>query len=165
MRAMRRSGAAATALATTLLGGCYLGPLPVQYAALAVIDGRPTAVVAVCGRPTVHVDVYLDDNNTDPDLHEWSVTVTLPNTVQDVEVELLGSARPGWEITSKPHTIGSPPGGFKVTPLTSIDPGHHYKLDSSSEGPEGSMAPPVMFTTDDLSRIGAGEVLTAIDRK
>lgn len=87
--------AVAVLMAWMSLGACYLGPDPMQYAALAVIDGRPTAVVAVCGRPTVSVDVHLNDNAMDDELHLWSVTVTLPNRVQDVEVELLGTVRPG----------------------------------------------------------------------
>lgn len=158
--------AVAVLMAWMSLGACYLGPDPVQYAALAVIDGRPTAVVAVCGRSTVSVDVYLNDNTMDDELHLWSVTLTLPNRVQDVEVELLGTARPGWEITSNEEkVIGTGPGSFKVLPLTSIEPGHHYTLDSSEGGPEGSRAPAVTFTIDDLSKIGAGKVLAAIDHK
>jgi hypothetical protein len=153
-------------VAWTSLGGCYVGPDPVQYAALAVIDGRPTAVVAVCGRPTVSVDIYLNDNNTmDQDLHEWSVTVTVPNAARDVEVELLGAARPGWEITSEEKTIGSSPYGFKVIPLMSIEPGHRYTLDSSNGGPEGSRAPAVTFTTEDLPKIGTGQVLRPTDHQ
>jgi hypothetical protein len=72
---------------------------------LAVIDGRPTAVVAVCGRSTIAFDVYLDDNTMDDGLHLWSVTVTLPNRVRDVEVELLGKVRSGWEITSNEEDV------------------------------------------------------------
>jgi hypothetical protein len=165
---MRRSLAVAAAalIAWMSLGACYLGPLPVQYAALALIDGRPTAVVAVCGRSTVSVDVFLNENTVDDELHEWSVTVTLPNRVQDVEVELLGTVRPGWEITSNEEkVIGTSPYSFKVVPLTSIEPGHHYTLDSSESGPEGSFAPAVTFTTDDLPNIGAAQVLAAIGHK
>jgi hypothetical protein len=154
--------AVAALMAWMSLGACYLGPLPVQYAALAVIDDRPTAVVAVCGRSTGSVDVFLNDNTIDDELHKWSVTVTLPNRVQEVEVELLGTVRPGWEITSNAEKVlGTSPYSFKVVPLTSIEPGHHYTLDSSVSGPEGSRAPAVTFTTDDLPKIGAGEVLTA----
>lgn len=165
---MRRALTTAVAvfMAWMSLGACYLGPLPVQYAALAVLDDRPTAVVAICGRSTVSVDVYLNDNTMDDELHLWSVTLTLPNRVQDVEVELLGKAQPGWEITSNEEkVIGTSPYSFKVIPLTSIEPGHHYALDSSDSGPEGSHAPTVTFTTDDLPKIGAGQVLAAIDRK
>lgn len=87
----------ATFAALISLGGCYHGPDPVQFAALAVIDGKPTAVVAVCGRPTISVHLYRDDKNDMSDeLVKWSVTVTLPNQVQDTEVELLGPTRPGW---------------------------------------------------------------------
>ncbi|GAA4257626.1 hypothetical protein GCM10022255_075150 [Dactylosporangium darangshiense] len=167
--AMMRSLAVAGAVLTVgiSLGACYLapfGPDPVQYAALAVIDGRPTAVVAVCGRPTVVVDVYLDEDTMDDSLHKWSVTVTLPDQVQDAEVELLGAARPGWEITSnEEEVVGTGPGSFTVVPLTSIEPGHHYNLDSSDGGPEGSSAPTVTFTTDDLPKIGAGQVLATVD--
>ena len=165
---MRRSLAVAAAvlMASMPLGACYLGPDPVQYAALAVTDGRPTAVVAVCGRSTVDVNVFLNDKKTTTDeLHLWSVTVTVPNRVQDVEVELLGTARPGWEITSKEEVIRTGPGGFTVIPLTSFEPGHRYTLDSSAAGPEGSSAPAVAFTTDDLPKIGAGQVLAAVDHE
>lgn len=148
------------------LGACYVGPDPVQYAALAVIDGRPTAVVAACGRSTVTVEVYLDDNNTaSHDLHSWSVTVAVPPGARDVDVELLGAPRPGWEVTSEVKTIGSSPYGFNVVPLRSIEPGHHYTLDSSEGGPEGATAPAVRFTTDDLAKIGTGQVLRPIDHQ
>lgn len=165
---MRRLLAATAAALTagTTLSACYLGPDPVQYAALAMIDGRPTAVVAACGRPTVNVDIYLNDGTTDSDLHEWSVTVTLPDQVRDVEVELLGTPRPGWVITTtQEEVVGTGLSSFKVIPLTSIDPGHHYTLDSSKGGPEGASAPAVKFTTDDLPNIGPGQVLAPIDHK
>jgi hypothetical protein len=41
----------------------------------------------------------------DDGLHLWSVTVTLPNRVRDVEVELLGKVRSGWEITSNEEEV------------------------------------------------------------
>lgn len=163
---MRRSVAVAVAavMAWISLGACYLGPLPVQFAALAMIAGRPTAVIAVCERSTVSVDLYLNEDTGDRDLHRWSVTVTLPKRVQDVEVELLGAARPGWEITSnEEEVIGTGLDSFKAAPLTSIDPGHHYTLDSSTSGPEGTRAPAVTFTTADLPKIGAGQVLAPTD--
>ncbi|MEU8263398.1 hypothetical protein AB0C02_22570 [Micromonospora sp. NPDC048999] len=165
---MRRSVAVAAAvvMAWSSLGACYLGPLPVQYAALAMVAGRPTAVIGVCERSTVSVELYLNEDTMDRDLHRWSVTVTLPKRVQDVEVELLGPTRPGWEITSnEEEVIGTGLDSFKVVPLISIDPGRHYTLDSSTIGPEGTRAPAVTFTTDDLSKIGAGQVLAPIDQK
>jgi hypothetical protein len=60
---MRRLLAVAVAVSIiwVSLSACYIGPPPVQYAALAVIDGQPTAVVAACGRPTIDLDLYLDD--------------------------------------------------------------------------------------------------------
>jgi hypothetical protein len=125
-------------LASLSLGACYIGPDPVQYAALAVVD-----------------DV----------LYEWSVTVTLPNLVPYAEVELLGAPRPNWQITSEARTVGEGVGSFKVVPLTSIEPGRHYTLDSSDGGPEGSSAPAVTFTTDDFTRIEAGQVLAPTDHK
>lgn len=144
------------------MSACYLGPDPVQYAALAVVDGKATAVIALCGRSSAGLNVHRDDN--DPEEHtvsRWDVTVTLPAPAQDVDVELLGAARPGWRITSLPDT--APPGaaGFPWVALKSFEPGHHYVLDSSDEGPEGALAPRVSFTTDDLARIGAGQVLAA----
>jgi hypothetical protein len=110
--------------------------------------------------------MYLNDNTVDHEFHPWDVTVTLPKPVREVEVELLGAARPGWEITSKEQTLGSSPGSIlRVVPLTSIEPGHHYTLDSSKGGPEGSSAPAVTFTTDDLLKIGPGQVMAPIDHK
>jgi len=165
MRSLAVAGAVLTVGIS--LGACYFAPFgsdPVQYAALAVIDGRPTAVVAVCGRSTVTVDVYLNEDSTDDALHTWSVTVTLPDKVQDAEVELLGAERPGWEITSKEKkVIGTGLSSLTVVPLTSIEPGHRYTLDSSDGGPEGAGAPTVTFTTDDLPKIGAGQVLATVD--
>ena len=49
--------------------------------------------------------------------------------------------------------------------LTSFEPGHHYTLNASEGGPEGTDAPTVTFTTDDFARIGQGQVLTPIDYK
>jgi hypothetical protein len=166
---MRRSFGLAVLvlLAWVSLGACYLGPDPVQYAALAVIDGRPTAVVAACGRSTVSVEVYMDDN--DPMAQEmrlWSVTATLLGPVRDVNVELLGAARPGWEITTEKYTtVGSSPGTFRVVPLTSIEAGHRYVLNSSKGGPEGASAPSVKFTTKDLPTIGPGRVMVPVDHE
>jgi hypothetical protein len=137
------------------LGACYLGPDPVQYAALAVVDGRPTAVVAVCGRSTVEVHVYRHDASYDGTLHRWSVTVTPGGSVRDIEVELLGAARAGWAIAAD-NGQGN---GTRVLPLTSFEAGHHYTLDSSELGPEGSHAPEVTFGTGDLPKIGVGQVL------
>jgi hypothetical protein len=165
---MRRSSALAMVVLMSWmsLGACYFGPDPVQYASLAVIDGRPTAVVAACGRSTVNVRLYLNDNTANHEFHPWYVTITLPKPVQEVEVELLGPARPGWEITSKEETRSSSPGDIlRVVPLTSIEPLHHYTLDSSTGGPEGSSAPAVTFTTDDLLKIGPGQVLAPIDHR
>ncbi len=165
---MRRSLAVVVALFLPLmsLSACYLGPDPVQYAALAMVDGRPSAVVAVCGRPTVHVELYLNDDTSDDDLHLWSVRVTLPDQVRDVDVELLGTVRPGWEITSpEADTANTRMDMSDVRPLMSIDPGHHYVLDSSAPGPEGARAPTVNFTTADLLRIGAGQVLATTGYK
>lgn len=141
----------------TWLGGCYMGPDPVQYGALAVIDGKATAVVALCGRSTTHLSVYQDDN--DPVYRSWSVAVTVSAPVPDVEVELLGAERPGWQITSSRVT------GAQRGPLTSFEPGTHYVLNASRGGPEGTSAPTVSFTTDDLARIGDGQVLAPIDYK
>ncbi|WP_125804443.1 hypothetical protein [Actinoplanes sp. ATCC 53533] len=164
MRRLLPTAIAATA-ALMSLSSCYLGPDPVQYAALAVVDGRPTAVVAVCGRPEIGVDVHRDDNTDDNDLRIWSVTVTLPHQVRDVEVELLGAARPGWEITSRDGEIADTGlGAIKVVQLTSFEAGHRYRLDSSKSGPEGTKAPAVSFTTADLTGIGPGQVLAAVDR-
>jgi hypothetical protein len=149
-------------VAWTSLGACYLGPLPEQYAALAVVDGRPTAVVAVCERPTVTVQIYRHDN-VDDEFHTWSVAVTPGEPVRDIEVELLGAPRPGWEITPKVRT-DQPGLGFDAVPLTKIEPGYRYTLDSSESGPEGTRALAVTFTTDDLPKIGAGQVLAPKDR-
>lgn len=168
MATVRRALAVAVAVPMALmsLSGCYPGPDPVQYAALTMVNDRPTAVVAACGRSEVTVQVFLNDDTKNDDLHLWSVTVTLPHPAPDVEVELLGAARPGWEITTtQPRTVGSGPNSFEVVPLTSIEPGHHYTLDSSTAGPEGSMAPGVTFTTEDLRKIGAGQVLAPADHK
>ncbi len=63
------------------------------------------------------------------------------------------------------RTVGDGAGSFQIVPLTSIEPGRHYTLDSSDPGPEGSSAPAIRFTTDDLTRIGPGQVLAPIDRK
>jgi hypothetical protein len=165
---MRRSlrVAAALLVAWASVGACGGNPPLRQHAALAVVDGHPTAVVAACGRSTVDVAVYRDDNTMEDELHEWSVTVTLPNPVQDVDVELFGAARPGWEIfTDKEKVIGSGPGSFTVIPLTSLEPGHHYRLTARDYGPEGSFAAEVTFTVDDLRKIGDGQVMMVGDQK
>ena len=163
---MRRFLPAAVLAAPLPLSACYMGPVPVQYAALAVVNGRPTAVVAACGRSTVSVEVYLNDDSAGDDLYSWAVTVTLPHRVREVEVELLGKPRLGWTIApNRTQTVGTSPFSYKAVPLTSIEAGHRYTIDSSTEGPEGSTAPKVTFTTADLSRIGIGQVLAPADRK
>jgi len=155
----------AALVAVLSLGACYWGPDPVQYAALAVVDGRPAAVVAACGRPQIDVTVFLDGDQPDHALHLWSVTLTLPNPVDQVEVGLLAAPQPGWKVSpgTEPDP-GATPGGIPIVALTSIEPGRHYTLDSSTSGPEGSRAPAVTFTTDDLPRIGQGQVLAATGR-
>lgn len=145
-------------MACASLSACYMGPDPVQYGALAVIDGKATAVVALCGRSTTRVSVYQDDNDpTNTVYRAWSVVVTVPSPMHDVEVELLGADRAGWQITSR----GNP--ALQGEELTSFDPGHHYTLNASRGGPEGTDAPTVSFTTDDFARIGDGQVLAPID--
>jgi hypothetical protein len=164
---MRRSSAAAVALMSCLsLGACYLGPDPVQYASLAMIADRPTAIVAVCGQSIVTVRLFLDDNTVDGEYHPWNVLIRLPKPVREIEVELLGAPRPGWDIFSdRERTTVDSPGTVRVVPLTAIEPGHHYTLDSSKGGPEGASAPAVTFTTDDLRTIGPGQVLAPVDHQ
>jgi hypothetical protein len=136
-----------------LLSACYMGPDPVQYGALAVLNGKATAVVALCGRSASDLSVYQNDNNpTDHELRDWSVTLTVSRPVQDVAVELLGEGSPTTTRVSS-HT------------LKSFERGHHYTLNASEGGPEGTDAPTVTFTTDDLARIGEGQVLAPIDYK
>jgi hypothetical protein len=143
-------------MACASLSACYMGPDPVQYGALAVVDGKATAVVALCGRSTSGLIVYQNDNNpADHEFRYWEVSVTVPPPAHDVEVELLGAARAGWQqITGGPGVA-----------LRSFEPGHHYTLDASAGGPEGTSAPMVSFTTGDLARIGKGQVLAPIDYK
>ena len=164
---MRRlSGVAGVVLMACLsLSACYLGPSPIQYAALAVIDGRPTAVVASCGKGNFRVAVFRNGGPVG-EYYSWAVVVTPPSPVREVEVELFGKARPGWEITAPREgaTVsgGGPP---KDVQLTSLEAGTPFILDSSTGGPEGSFAPPVRFTTDDLATIGAGQVLAPVDHE
>jgi hypothetical protein len=148
------------------LSACYMGPDPVQYAALGVADGKASAVVALCGRPSADVSVYRNDDDPDDNvLHDWSVTVTVPGSAQDVDVELLGAARPGWEITSREDSPAAGVTGLQIRVLRSFEAGHRYRLNSSDGGPEGTDAPTVTFSTDDLARIGEGQVLAATDYK
>lgn len=156
----RASGVAAVMLmACGSLSGCYLGPDPIQYAALAVVDDRPTAVVATCGKETAFpVTVYRHDNSDE--FRHWSVNVTPSRPARAVEVELLGKPRPGWEITTQE---ASSPGGMALVPLTSFEAGYRYVLDSSKGGPEGSSAPAAEFTMDDVAALGADQVLAPID--
>jgi hypothetical protein len=164
---MRRSSALVLVVLMSwmLLGACYLGPDPVQYASLAVIHDRPTAVVAACGRSTTSVRLFLDDRVVGDEYRSWLVTVTPPKPVREFEVELLGAARPGWTISLRQPPSSSSPGSFRVGQLTAIEPGHHYSLDASITAPEGSSAPTVTFTTDDLPKIGPDQVLAPIGNR
>ena len=148
------------------LSACYMGPDPVQYGALAMIDGTPTAVVALCGRTATRLSVYRNDNDpADHEFRSWEVGVTLPAPAQDTDVELLGAARPGWDITARDDSASPATTGTRFRALTSFEPGHHYTLNASKGGPEGTDAPTVTFTTEDLTRIGKGQVLAPIDYK
>ena len=148
------------------MSACYMGPDPVQYGALAVVDGKATAVVALCGRSSSDLSVYRDDHDpADHDFIYWAVAVVAPGPAQDIEVELLGTARPGWQITSREDASSPGATGLRRLELTSFEPGHHYTLNASKGGPEGTGAPTVSFTTDDLTRIGPGQVLAPIDYK
>jgi len=148
------------------MSACYMGPDPVQYGALAVVDGKATAVIALCGRSSSDLDVYRDDNDpADHDFAYWAVSIVVSVPAQDVDVELLGAARPGWQITSRADTGSPSVTGLRRVVLTSFKPGHHYTLDASKGGPEGTSAPTVSFTTDDLARIGDGQVLAPVDYK
>ena len=94
------------------LSACYMGPDPVQYAALGVVDGKATAVVALCGRSSADLSVDQDDDDpADTVSRDWSLTVYLAGPAQDVDVELLGVARRGWEITSPAPEDSPPPPG------------------------------------------------------
>jgi hypothetical protein len=88
-----------------------------------------------------------------------------PGPAQDIDVELLGTGRPGWQITSREDASSPGATGLRRLELTSFEPGHHYTLNASKGGPEGTGAPTVSFTTDDLTRIGPGQVLAPIDYK
>jgi len=148
------------------VGACYMGPDPVQYGALAVVDGKATAVVALCGRSSTDLSVYRDDNDpADHNFIYWSVQVVVPAPAEDIDVELLGAARPGWQITSRADAASPGATGLRRLALTSFEPGHHYVLNASKGGPEGTDAPTVSFATDDLARIGDGQVLAPIDYK
>src|SRR5262245_6955312 len=137
---MRRRIPAIVALlvACASLTACYMGPDPVQYAALASINGHPTAVIAACGRPHIRVVFYLDDNANDPngDLNEWEVIVTPPSPLREMEAELFGAPRPGWDVEPDRTVDGGGVPPFKVKQLTSLQPGHLYALGSSDGGPE-----------------------------
>jgi hypothetical protein len=152
-------------MACASLSACYMGPDPVQYGALAVVDGKATAVVALCGRSTTYLDVYQDDNNlADHVFRSWSVDVSVPAPAHDVEVELLGADRPGRRVMSHDDASPGAPTPWRQE-LKSFEPGHHYTLNASKGGPEGASAPMVSFTTDDLSRIGKGQVLAPVGDK
>jgi hypothetical protein len=151
-------------MASGSLSACYMGPDPVQYAALGVVDGKATAVVALCGRAKADVGVLQNDGNpASTELRLWDVTVTVPESAQEVDVELLGADRPGWEITSREDSGAAGVIGVPIRVLRSFEAGHRYRLNSSDGGPEGTDAPTVTFTTDDLARIGEGKVLAATD--
>ncbi|GAA2597222.1 hypothetical protein GCM10010435_90630 [Winogradskya consettensis] len=154
-------------LAGALVSGCYLGPDPVQYGALAVVGGKAGAVVALCGRSEFDLSVFEDDNNhsADNEFVYWAATVTTAAPADDVVVELLGADRAGLRVTSRDETGSPGVTGMRARALTSFEPGLHYTLNASEGGPEGTAAPMVTFTADDLARIGEGQVLAPIDYK
>jgi len=147
---VKRSLAVAVAvlISCVALGACYMGPLPVQHAALAIVDGKPAAIVAVCEESSVDVVLALTDGTPHGEFQRWSATVPVPAGADHVEVPLLG---PAGEDT------------VVVTPLTALEPGRFYALDSPNYGPEGTKAPSVTFTAADLPAIGSGQVLVAND--
>jgi hypothetical protein len=158
---MRRYVALAVAVACLLsLTACYFGPWPspVQYAALEMVDGKPTAVVVTCGLPGVIVRLYAVDGDV---FETWQVAVAVPDAAPLVEVELLGQPRPGWVITERSSPLGTGTDATTVAHLTSFVSGEEYTVDSSEGGPEGATAPAPAFTTDDLTGIGDGQVLQA----
>jgi hypothetical protein len=157
---------AALACAGSALAGCSaVTPDPVQFAALAIADGSPTAVVITCGQAQVEVSVRTPvDANGATSL--WSVVVTVPDGASTIDVELLGEPRPGWEIVPVPAsapTRGTGGGRPEVTRLTSIDDGQEYVLDAARPATQFQDAPLVTFTTDDFAKIGSNEVLAATD--
>jgi hypothetical protein len=158
-QSMRRTGIVASVVLMSLLAlsACYIGPDPIQYAALAMIDGKPTAVVASCGQTSFHVTIFRDDGGNHDVFTSWDVNVTPASPVRETEVELFGKARPGWEITADENRVG--------TQLKALADGHVYALDSSTGGPEGASAPRVKFSTDDLPTIGPAQVLAPVDHE
>jgi hypothetical protein len=163
---VRSCGMLATlAYVCSTLAACSAGtPGPVQFAALAVVDGKPTAVVITCGKPQIMVSLRTAVG-ADGSMSLWSVVVSVPDRVPSIDVELLGEPRRGWEVVPVPTSQGTDGRHPEVTPLTSIDDGRDYVLDASRPATEFQDAPLVTFTTDDLARIGSDQLLAATDHE
>lgn len=133
MRALRVLLTAA--LAGVTLTGCTPAREPIL--GLSVVDGRSFAVLYPCA-PDASLSLYPGEGESADPALQWSVSTS--SAAGPIEVELLAAAPPGWE--------GGPS-------LAVPRPGVRYHLAGSS----GVEARIVRFTTADLERIGAGQVL------
>jgi hypothetical protein len=136
------------AVAVMLIGGAAGCTDPDRaILALAAPGGRPTAVLVSCGGFT-SISVYPDEasHSFSPGGASWRVTMdrTDPGVI---EIPLLGEAPTGWR--------GSGPTDAR------LEPGIRYGLGGSA----GEAAMPLKFTTDDVARIPAGQVLVPDGRQ
>lgn len=151
------------ALLVGTLTACTPGSQPV--AALAMRDDRPLAILVTCGGDFAQISVYRNDETARPTptgrvdtLVEWRVSGEPAGEV--VEAPLFGTPPVGWQ-TGDPTS--EPPEGqsARTVSLTELTPGVRYSL----SGHSGRDSAPVHFTTDDLGRIGADDVLAPVSRR
>lgn len=157
---MRRRIALAMVPVLGLLTGC--SPAPQPLLALAVRDGRPIAVLMDCYDYDQDLSVSLDaEESAQPGVSpDWVVTGA--GAGKPVEVALLSDV-PNGRSTLSPDP-GVTPQSWAWDPvggrLSELRPGVRYRL-SGFSGTSPVLG--VEFTTADLERIGADQVLAPRD--
>jgi hypothetical protein len=133
---------------TALPGLAACTPAARPLVAVRAVDGRPTALLAVCD------DFRIDAVRIYPNSREASAS---PATGQR-RLERVGSSVP-----ESLDLFGPAPAGWSaaVTELSAMEPGQTYTLAASDQGVQAQAVP--LFTLADLTALGPDEVLVRGD--
>jgi hypothetical protein len=142
MRHPRRTGVAGTLVVLAALAGLAgCSPADKPVAALRLVDGEPTLLIAECDDAEINtVSVYTSADGASVD-EAWGARTDYLSPVEASEIRLLQTP-PGWSLTD--------------STLTEFAPGSEYTVAAYGSS---SDAFPIDFTMDQLAALGPDAVL------